>query len=31
MAMGGVLVGGGPFPKWSGDFSEERLVGYVKG
>jgi len=29
--MGEVLVGGGPFPKLSGDFSEERLVGYVEG
>ena len=29
--MGEVLVEGGPFPKRSGDFSEERLVGYVEG
>jgi hypothetical protein len=29
--MGGVLIGEGPFLKWSGDFSEERLVGYVEG
>jgi hypothetical protein len=26
-----VLIGLGPFLKWSGEFSEERLVGYVKG
>jgi len=31
MAMEEVLVGEGPFLKLSGDFSEERLVGYVKG
>jgi len=29
--MGGVLVGEGLFLKRSGDFFEERLVGYVKG
>jgi len=31
MVRGEVLVGGGLFPKRSGDFSEERLVSYVKG
>jgi hypothetical protein len=29
--MGEVLIGEGPFPKQSGDFSKERLVGYVEG
>jgi hypothetical protein len=29
--MGEVLIGEGPFLKRSGDFSEERLVGYVEG
>jgi hypothetical protein len=29
--MGEVLVGEGLFLKWSGDFSEERLVSYVEG